>query len=841
MDHPVKNTRTFFLIFGLAVLAVSCVALVLWFGEGNSDSDDLLAGRHGEAAADSRNRDGSAAGHAAPFSAEAGARRAMRTPESEASASPEESARLASAWGRVSLAPDLSPLADVEVELLDDRSPVASTEPNHTDRDGRYELGGIDPRRKYVLRVRHRELGERILGPLQFKDGERRELRRIVFGSGGGLSGVVLDKEMRPIPESEVALNPRFGPSPRTTDAFEPPIPWAKTKTDEEGQFVFDGLPTGHYVVGLRATGFGMTHFYPYFVTGRERRTESSFELAAGVIIEGRVVEDEDRPLPNVVVTAAPSGSRPLLARPCFRSIAVTNEDGIFVLDDLEPGNYRLHLRAPDGRLEMVRRTEAPKSSTLLIRFAKRLKAEAGELTGRIIERGTGKPLPEVPVRIGPSTVKSDEAGRYRSGPLPAGRYQPHVHTPDFCTPPDPGSVHLEGGNETIWDVEVEPTGSVSGRVVDGFTGKGIEGARIGYGSIRERSESGLTTDAEGRFTLPGQRTGKYFLPASADGFLAGGVQIDPPLRSGESRSVDIRLQRAVTIRGLVRTLEGPVRGARIDAVQGSAWRARIGGRFSGQAISDRDGRYEVLVPFAPLRLKVVASHPNHAPATETLHHLALGEVYDVEFLLDSGQPLVGRVRNLEGEAQPGVQLRLMTKKSQFRFVSGFSAARQIGLATRSDVEGWFEFLAGSEPCGVSVVDPDYAEISSNLSEPALARGRRDDGEIVVAPAVTFRLRVGRPSGKRNRTCYLRLVLRRGKSVTWSKVYRVRRANFEEKVPEGKYDAYVSWTRSSPIMKMNAASLPRPSRRGRRPQLPARHGAAFGIPTTTSGGTVSFR
>ena len=81
-----------------------------------------------------------------------------------------------------------------------------------------------------------------------------------------------------------------------------------------------------------------------------------------------------------------------------------------------------------------------------------------------------------------------------------------------------------------------QTTGTITGVVTDGSTGKPVVGALVTATSPAATGEQTVVTDAKGAFTIGNLPAGKYKLSASADGYKA------------ETRA-DLALGQAVTLR----------------------------------------------------------------------------------------------------------------------------------------------------------------------------------------------------------------------------------------------------------------------------------------------------
>ncbi len=149
----------------------------------------------------------------------------------------------------------------------------------------------------------------------------------------------------------------------------------------------------------------------------------------------------------------------------------------------------------------------------------------------------------------------------------------------------------------------VLPRGALfEGVVVDGETGRPIEGARVGMSWMFEPV---TLTDKQGRFRINGQIGGDVYqqIHVLATGYARGQVRV------GATPGLRVSLGRETLLRGRVVTKDGqPIEGARIAAM--SEEDPMHGGLSVGYATSGRNGRFEVggLSPGRPHSVSVMAT-----------------------------------------------------------------------------------------------------------------------------------------------------------------------------------------------------------------------------------------
>lgn len=218
----------------------------------------------------------------------------------------------------------------------------------------------------------------------------------------------------------------------------------------------------------------------------------------------------------------------------------------------------------------------------------------------------------------------------------------------------------------------------ISGKVTNGQDNSPIEGAvltlyrgtldrrveemRMVLGTGEDRSESGSTrTKADGRYAFSSLEPGnEYTLVCEADGFQSRDLFLQVP-QTGEV-VVDIAMQSGVALRGMVADEGGnPIPGATV-----SLGSARFGLMNQGAnpqtgptATTDSQGYYEFPSVSRPT-MSVTASAPGFATTTQPEIRLAgSDEPVEVNFNLDTGKAISGRLAAPTGEGVPGATVEV--------------------------------------------------------------------------------------------------------------------------------------------------------------------------------------
>ncbi|MGB5810739.1 MAG: carboxypeptidase regulatory-like domain-containing protein, partial [Polyangiales bacterium] len=192
----------------------------------------------------------------------------------------------------------------------------------------------------------------------------------------------------------------------------------------------------------------------------------------------------------------------------------------------------------------------------------------SASLTGRIYGPD-GKPLPDAEVSLAgsgfwpPRMVRSDGAGRFRWANVPAGVYELSASHGQLASLPLDG-ILLDPGAQRVFALRLVEGWTLTGEVHDGQTGRSIANAEIhvAAGLLGAYSRD-ARSDAAGRFEVPGIVGEGSTLYLEAPGYVAVG----PLHASSQSPAIEVRMERAASLRGVVVDDRGqPIAGAIVRA-----------------------------------------------------------------------------------------------------------------------------------------------------------------------------------------------------------------------------------------------------------------------------------
>lgn len=425
---------------------------------------------------------------------------------------------------------------------------------------------------------------------------------------GHELSGRVVTESGEPAVGAHVGIS---------SDALKgPPGQW-RAQCDEEGDFAFDTLGPGEYVV---------TAFMPGFTPATAHATAGGqpvrLTVEVGETITGRAVDSKTgSPVANAEIRAQIGRG--------FRQTTVSAEDGSFELRGI-PFSKRsrrsarapltgIEVRAPGHTTEMIRvqRGHGPIEVRLerIARLAGMVRSPADEPLGGVevvamMLRESGAELTR--------RTRSKPDGEFEFDEIPANAEIRLV----FTTADLPSFVHavdaLEPGSTTTGiDVRFPQPLTISGKVLDA-EGRPIADAAVGVlGEIMEyrdatKLDRWSTTRQDGSFTITGLGSGTHRLLASKTGYTSQHVEIRGS--SGETVTAKIELKVSGTVRGRVIDANGnPVANAEIEVFDTSDGFRRVQGRTDeqGQVVLTGLGTEPVRVTiehegYRQLRLEVV-------------------------------------------------------------------------------------------------------------------------------------------------------------------------------------------------------------------------------------------
>lgn len=443
----------------------------------------------------------------------------------------------------------------------------------------------------------------------------------------------------------------------------------ATATTDDDGRFAPGPLPVGFYDLQARAEGRA-----PLTVRGVEVPRQDpvrgpvdlgTLVLASGLVLDGRVVDTEGRP---VAGAEAHYGASPRLFASRVKGagkVSISSADGRFILRDLSPGEQLTLVVAKEGYLDQVlARVEVTDRQPLEVVLER-----ATTVRGRVLD-SAGSPVAGAEIRLAPeggggirmeglsSEASSDAEGRFVLRGVPPGRVGLEAWAEGFQRWWRNGvEVPDEEGLEDF-EIVLEEGFEVYGTVFDAEGQPSPRTPVIAHRPSSPRPMASTSTDGEGSYRLRGLGPGPYQVMASREyQVVRQSLEIDGggggALRAGEYR-LDLRFAPTLSVSGRVISNTGrPVAGATVEV-------SPLGGSEmldSARATSQEDGRFR-LRGLRSAVYSIEASHRDFAPLRFD-GGLEVGEtdIEGLELVLRPGATLRGRVSGLEHEELAKVEV----------------------------------------------------------------------------------------------------------------------------------------------------------------------------------------
>ncbi|MBC8328733.1 MAG: carboxypeptidase regulatory-like domain-containing protein [Planctomycetes bacterium] len=582
-----------------------------------------------------------------------------------------------------------------------------------TEADGRYRLTGLSPGRFRLSAEAPGTVAAKQV--VEIEAAPREQTADLRLGTGGKVTGRIVDAAGRPLAEARVALAPADGFA-----AFR----WRKDTVIKEGvqvgadgRFELSGLPpAGRTRVMAAAQGFAL---------GRSAAVYDGAEIELALTLtralEGRVVDSAGRPVAAAAVRLEPLSppSGPMM----FRSDSATSgADGTFRIDEITAGDYALIAQAPAGEARREPITIGERNEPVELRLSGgdalivsvkdvggvpvrnaevRLEAASGDEVLSDDVRGDcgggGRRVRMVRSGGGGGGFKgrTDANGEIRFLGLKTGPYQVEVDAERFAAAKKPVQRSGEDGQRT--EVVLHPASSLIVRVIDTI-GNPVAGAQLelraadpasGFGARSERADDwGIAVwdelepgdyavhqgadDSMMTFSSGGDNVGISFGGAGSQVSDAPSLVIE--LSPGESADEKLVIASKALLKVRVTRFGDPVAGATVSLGQPGGDGLGLFGGFGGgdkSAKTDGDG-WASLPPCDTGSYQLSAQATPQSPATrkeitlgsgpqEAGVALASGEISGVvlgpEGPVANARVHLARGAGADGGAQHGVMM----------------------------------------------------------------------------------------------------------------------------------------------------------------------------------------
>jgi protocatechuate 3,4-dioxygenase beta subunit len=568
--------------------------------------------------------------------------------------------------------------------------------------DGSYQLDGLRPEWYTVRAVAAGHApGEVSEVPAP------REQVNVVLDEGGNIGGSVRSEGGAPVAGAEVHAYQDI----ESQNIFDIILSKSRpavdiARTDESGQFRFETLGSGVYNFLCKAPGYQIQRVLKKKVAPN-MPDGLRIVLEPGLVITGVVQDPDGNPVAGARVRAQP----PVTSQPPGHQVNITFEDGSvttdeqgqFVFDTLESGQHTLlcwHEHYQTARRPGVN----PGKDEVVIKLD-----HGGRVSG-IVSDGNGRPVAGAVVSATDvadlrKDAVSDEAGHYQLAGLASGPRSLHVTVNAKGFARLRREVKVPQNREVEENFELQPTGVVTGLVVNadnraipnacvmvkksGENASGIE-QTVGTG-YSDRQGSYQVSDVEAGENLWVVVKSSEYLDQASTAFrldAGGSVALDP---------VVMRLGGGVA--GRVLAADGKAASGCIATV---LFEGQTPLQSAGNPTSPVNARGEFkLSGLEAGTVSLLIKAPHYLEKTLSDIQIVEGQVNMIgDVALDQGNSLAGLVVNLEGKPVSGASVVVRD------FAQG---AKEITGTT--DGEGRFKVdsIRASDSVQLEISHPDYA------------------------------------------------------------------------------------------------------------------------------------
>jgi protocatechuate 3,4-dioxygenase beta subunit len=433
--------------------------------------------------------------------------------------------------------------------------PVGIERSVSTDRDGRFDLGtrSLD---SFNVVAEMPDTTAAMIG-VHDPDGDAEHLELVLHECAASIHGFVRDATNAVIAKASVWI--------------DQPGPGARVETDDQGAYDLC-VPFGVVSLQVEAAGYAR-------ITTRTSvygRVRHDFALQPEAIVTGRVIRADNRQSVAGAMVELDSNDDWAIERP-YSLAAITDTDGLFHIDGVAQGYYRLSAKAPGlgSQASISVTAEIGKLNEVVCALV-----PTRTISGRVV--AGGEPVPGARVLFHTRAADSTDWAMSRAD---GSFVVEHVRPDDYESFVEPFQQKAKA-KITVADhdvdhvvIEVERFASVSGKITR--AGQPVEGADV------TTRDGNAVSDREGNYTLRGLQPGPHQIYAESKrlGAFTPGPTVS--LAQGEQKlGVDIELDLAGSISGkVVDQDDAPVSGAIVNF-------SLVGGQDGGIATTAEDGTF---------------------------------------------------------------------------------------------------------------------------------------------------------------------------------------------------------------------------------------------------------
>jgi large repetitive protein len=442
----------------------------------------------------------------------------------------------------------------------------------------------------------------------------------------------------------------------------------ATMNTNPSGQFMFDQLQPGSYTIYNSRSGFQQKYTYSVVVSGGNTTTRDIQMVRSGTfgLISGTVNDASGNPVNNVYVRTEPGNY-----------ITYTRVDGTYQINGVNSNTYRVYLPNETGTPEVTGVVVEDGKETAGVDF--QLAEAYGTMSGTVLDGNTLEPVFGLNVRAGlyeggfnSSTFNTDLDGEFTISKLPLdapggfrvwcyGNEYVYTYHPDRVVYAQAVPVFY-GADSSIEDIDflMYPGAVVRGRVTDESMNP-LSSGNVRYYYLYDDTSNSWSDNLDdgGMYEIGNLPGGDYKILATASGYLNEYFDEKDSFNDADIISIatgteyfqDFSLTKAAGFTGIVTDSGGnPIENARVFVKDYPAGSSRSN-------YSDAAGRYSITGLVAGDYILYVQTDEYlkeyHDDAYQeeqaTVETVATGEERTIDFQLELGGKITGRLRDLGG------------------------------------------------------------------------------------------------------------------------------------------------------------------------------------------------
>jgi protocatechuate 3,4-dioxygenase beta subunit len=561
-----------------------------------------------------------------------------------------------------------------------------------TDEEGFFRFDTLLDAR-YMLLVHHEDYES-----LQRKDVRPNEQPiNLRLGFGARVYGTVVDAGTgEPIPGASVSASDVANLRKDAT-------------TDQEGQYVLNGLGSNRRPVTIYVKADGYARVKVQVTVRKGREYEENFELKQTGTVEGMIVDSSNNPLPGAHIEVRPAEGSSATLRVLGNTSS--ESDGTFTVDYVEPGES-LQVRVKLSAYLETYSAEFSINSGETHDVGSVVLQLGGEIAGKVVDKETKAAVNGVWIEARPegdtdltpgASVQSDSGGKFQIRGLQAGKYKLIAKANAYIETALDGVEVREGFRNDEVMIELEKGGVLAG-VVKSTVGDLIQGAEVvvrDFGDgIQERR---TVSNGKGKFEFNNIiAADEVEVEVKHQDY---GNFSDKAVKVGTS-DLEVVLKPLGSIVGVVIDPEGrPMDSFTVQPQSNNVNKRRGGARLRAKTFNPEDGRFEYRgIPDGIYSLSV-RSLKFSAVTLEEIEVRA-GETIDVgEIQLAEGGSVNGRVV-IAGTNQPivGAKIRVLQGAQAFQ-------ANRASPVVTTDANGGF-VISGLKDRVISL-DVTHVEFAS--------------------------------------------------------------------------------------------------------------------------------